>query len=163
MPGQVSMGFIGNPNHVGNSITGEITSISEHAWLSVSREKRRPWGVLPHPKGAGLPTVSPFALAWNEEKWRPHRSWHARRAASPPLSGPGHLCSHPHTGRSGYPLLSSRCHRLRLRPVGGVSIQGCSRAHRFLHGGAPGGSCPRRPPAPTTAAATAAATATTRT
>lgn len=77
-----------------------------------------------------------------------NRSWLARRAASPPLSGPGHLCSHPHTGRSGYPLLSSRGHRLRLRPVGGVSIQGCSRAHRFLHGGAPGGTCPRRPPAP---------------
>ena len=110
------------------------------------------------PRRAGLPTVSPFALAGNEEKWRPHRSWQARRAASPPLSGPGHLRSHPHTGRSGYPLLSSRGHRLRLRPVGGASIQGCSRAHRFLHGGAPRGTCPGRPPSPTAAAATAAYT-----
>lgn len=124
---------------------GKTTSISEHAWLRVPREKKgAPERSFPTQDGQACP-ARPFALAWKEE------SWQARRAASLFLSGPGHLRSHPHTGRPGHSVLSSRGHSLRCCPVGGASIRGCSRARRFLHGEMPRGTCPGRPPAPTAA------------
>ena len=80
----------------------------------------------------------------------------------PKLAGPPR--GFPSAIRSGSPPLTPR-HRplrlpsselaqpcLRLCPVGGASIQGCSCAHHFLHEGAPRWTCPWRPPAPTTAA-----------
>lgn len=99
------------------------------------QRKEAPLRVLPDPRERACPQLAPSRLPEMKKKWRPHRSWLARRAALRYRPG-SPLCT-PHR-TLGYPLLSSRGHRLRLRPVGGASIQAGHCAPLPPWGSAPG-------------------------
>lgn len=123
-------------------VTRKTAPIPGCARLTVPREKRAPCLAFPNPRRVASPTVSPSRLPGRRKDRRPHPGWQAGFAASPLLSGPGHLRSHPRTGRTGRRLLNSRGLRLPRRPGGGESIRGCGRTRGLLHGGAPRGTCP---------------------
>lgn len=148
-PSQASMGFNSNPIHGGIPrcrIWGKALPFLNTC--VPTEEKGAPEGPPTNPTPESGPQVSPFALAWNKERVATLPQLEAGHAAFPPLSGPGHLRLHAHTGRRGRRLLSSRGQRLRRRTEGSESIRGCSRAHRLLHGGAAKRTWPRRPATP---------------